>query len=751
MSEHRDLWWKSPSTKLARVVHLEVGGGFRAVRGGLLPSIQVSYESWGEPNAAGDNTVLLAHPMTSDCHATGAFARQPLGWWENLIGPGRPLDTERFHVICPNLVGGCYGATGPRFPAPDGAPWLGRFPLLTPLDMMRVQRLFVRALGIGKIRMVVGPSMGGMVAWEWAIEAEPDELDLAVVIGAPLRTTAYQIGLNWLQRRGVELDLKDDEVMADWGQMVARGVGMLSYRNPVGLEEKFGREWFEEPGTTLAERGRYNIESWLRHHGKRSAKRFDPYTYILFSRAMDLHDVGENRGGLIGALDRIRCRVLIMGVSSDQLYMPGEVHQGADILNHLGKPVEYAELRSPHGHDAVFIETDQIGEFLALAERRESRMVPTPRQREARPVRIGILGAGRVASLFAGLLADRRPRIREDYDLDPRITALADTDPEKRPGPEFDGAHFTHDPEEMVGRDDVDVILELTNGTDSHGAIEKALRRRRPVATPNKALVREHGEMLEKLALENGVRLAYHNAVAAGWPLLYAIERPLLSMVIHSVEAMLSCAANRILERLEEGMDWVAALRGIREEGFTDWDPDLHTSGWDTSQKLAVLLARAKGVRYSSGEITVRGLGEMDPRLPAGALGRGLRVKLVALFEQDGDGPVAGVLPAAVRAESHIGSVHGEDNVVVLRSGEMGEMVYLGKGRGSLPVATAVLNDLIGLYHPSRSWTGRYPRAAEPPRAPRFGRWLVREGGEIRVIDGERPGAVPILESMERD
>ncbi|MFH1279030.1 MAG: homoserine O-acetyltransferase [Candidatus Eisenbacteria bacterium] len=748
MNEHRELWRKSPTTKLARVVHLDLPEGFHAVRGGHLPSIQVSYESWGEPDGSGDNTILLAHALTSDCHATGAFARQPLGWWEGLIGPGRALDTERYHVICPNLIGGCYGTTGPRFPAPDGQPWLGRFPLLTPLDMMRVQRLFVRALGIGKLRMVVGPSMGGMVAWEWAIEAEEGELDLAVVIGAPLRTTAYQIGLNWLQRRGIELDLKDDQVMAEWGQMVARGVGMLSYRNPVGLEEKFGREWFQEPGTTLAERGRYNVESWLRHHGLRSAKRFDPYTYILFSRAMDLHDVGEKRGGLIAALDRVRCRVLIVGVSSDQLYMPGEVHQGADILNHLGKPVEYAELRSPHGHDAVFIETDQIAEFLGGASRRESRILPTPRQREARPVRIGILGAGRVASLFARLLDDRRARIREDYDLDPRITAVADTDPEKTPGSEFHGASFTHDPNTLVERDDVDVILELTNGTASHTAIERALRRRRPVVTPNKALVRAHGEALESLALENGVRLAYHNAVAAGWPLLYAIERPLVSMVIQSVEAMLSCAANRILERLEEGSDWEGALR---EKGFTDWEPELHTSGWDSAQKLVVLLARAKGVRYSLASMTVRGIAGLDPLLLAGACGLGLRVKLVAIFEQNGGGPVAGVLPAAVPAEGYIGSVRGEDNVVVLRSGEMGEMVYLGKGRGSLPVATAVLNDLIGLYHPSRSWTGRYPRAAAPPREPVFDKWLVRDGSEVRLVDEEGPGAVAVLESLRKE
>ena len=155
--------------------------------------------------------------MTADCHATGEFAGQPTGWWEPLIGPGRAIDTDRYFVVCPNLIGGCYGTTGPRFPAIAGDPYLDEFPLLTPRDMMRVQKLFVEQLGIRKLALAIGPSMGG--------------------------TSPHQIGLNWLQRRGIELDFTENEQVATQGQMVARGVGMLSYRSPVGLEEKFGREY----------------------------------------------------------------------------------------------------------------------------------------------------------------------------------------------------------------------------------------------------------------------------------------------------------------------------------------------------------------------------------------------------------------------------------------------------------------------------------------------------------------------------
>ncbi|MBM3319612.1 MAG: homoserine O-acetyltransferase [Candidatus Eisenbacteria bacterium] len=747
MDEHRELWWKSPTVELAKVEHLRLPDGFTTARGACIPSIQVSFESWGVLNERKNNAVLIAHPLTADCHATGSFAGEPPGWWEGVIGPGNSIDTNRYFVVCPNLLGGCYGTTGPRFPAPDGGPYLDRFPLLSPSDMMRVQSLFVKQLGIERLRMVVGPSMGGMIAWEWAIEAGED-LDLAVIVAAPLRTTAYQIGLNWLQRRGIELDLREDPAMADWGRMVARGVGMLSYRSPVGLEEKFGRVWFREPGSVLGERGMFNIESWLRHHGKRIVRRFDPYTYLLFSRAMDLHDIGEGRGGLIAALDRVRCRVLVVGVSSDNLYPPAEVHQGADVLRHLGKPVEYAEIRSPHGHDAVFIETRPIGACIRGLLEREPRIVPTPAEREIRVVRIGILGAGRVASLFARLLADRHEVTRREYGLEFVVAAVADTDPEKRPGPEFEGADFGRDPEALVRRKDIDALVEATSGTDAHRIIEQAIERRLPVVTPNKSLVHEHGARLESLALERGVRLAYQNAISAGWPLLYAIERPLGGIVVSSIEAILSSAAGAALERIESGATFDEATRFLREEGFSEFDPELDTSGWDSAQKLAVLLSRAEEARITASDLFVKGIETIDPVLARAAIPLGLRVRLVAIYRSLAEGLEAGVLPAAVPAEGHLGSVRAEDNVVILRSGEGGEMVYIGKGRGSLPVATAVFNDLVGLFHPSRSWTGQFPRPPRKPAPPRFERHLAMRDGTAFFSDAPAPGSVPVLDSF---
>jgi homoserine O-acetyltransferase len=747
MNEHRELWWESPTIELGKVVRFELPEDLRFVHGGSLPEVQVSYESWGSLNDARDNAVLVIHPLAFDCHVTGDFAGQPQGWWEQLVGPGRAIDTNECYVVCPNIIGGCYGSTGPRFPAPDGQPYLERFPLLTPLDMMRVQRRFLRELRIEHLRMVIGPSMGGMLAWEWAVEAGT-QVDLVAVVAAPLRTTPLQIGWNWLQRRGVELDIHGNEASSAWGQMVARGVGMLSYRSAVSLEEKFGREWFKEPGSTLGERGMFNVESWLRHQGQKSVRRFDPYTYILFTRAMDLFDVSEGRGSVVTALDRIRCRMLVVGISSDQLYPPADVHMGADILNHLGKAVEFGELRSAHGHDAFLLEIGQLSAILRDAYARKARIVPTPAQRAIRTIRLGILGAGRVTNLFLSLLAERHAQLMEDYNLRIEVAAVADIDPSRTLDPALGNIELGFDPERLVRRDDIDVVVEATRGSDTHALLETALARRKAVATTNKNLIKQHGPHLEQFALSHGVRLAYHNAIAAGWPLMYAVERPLAHLSIQSIQAILSSTCNVMLERMEQGFSFGSALNHARTLELTEPDPELDLSGWDTAQKLLILCARVQGSRFGVEDMAIHGIHDLDPVLVREAPSLGLRIKLVGLFVAGPEAPTIGVQPLAVPAEGHLGSARAENNVVLLAGDETGEMVYLGKGSGRLPVAAALLNDVIGLYHPSHSWTGRFPRTQSAPRAPRFATFLTREEGVTVLSDARQEGAIPLLDAL---
>jgi homoserine O-acetyltransferase len=750
MDERRSLWWESPTVELGRVVQLALSEPFRAQHGGYLPQIQVSYESWGELSDARDNAVLIVHPMTADCHVAGEYLDQYTGWWEPLVGPGRAIDTDRHFVVCPNLIGGCYGTTGPRFPSVDGEPYLDRFPLLTPLDMMRVQRLFVEALGIRRLSLVIGPSMGGMIAWEWAIEGS-DLVDIVAVVAAPLRTSPHQIGLNWLQRRGIELDFAENEQVATQGQMVARGVGMLSYRSPTGLEEKFGREWFRPPGATLKDRGMFNVESWLRHHGRRITKRFDPYTYLLFSRAMDLHDVSEGRGDLVSALDRVTCRTLVIGISSDYLYPPDEVKQGADVLAHLGRDVQYDEIRSPNGHDAFLLDTDQIATFLSRFRGEMPRDAVPITVREIRPVSVGILGAGSVAASFVRLIRERATQIAERNHLAFSVEGVAEIDRDKRLDPVFADLDVTHDPAALVERLHFDVLVDLTRGLGARELVERALVGRRPVVTPNKVLLRAHGEALDRLAFQHGVRLAYHDAVAAGWPLILALERPLARGDVREIRAVLSSACNVMLESIEAGSDLHEALAIAQARDVTEPDPDLDVSGWDSAQKLSLLLARSTGRRYVGQKIDTRGLDSVAPELVRGARDLELRVKLVALAQASTAGLTATVRPMAVRHDGHLGMVRGVNNVVVTHAPDGGEMVYAGTGAGALPVATAVLNDLIGVFDADHSWTGRFPPVDAAVEAPTFDRWLVSDGERPRITQRERDGAIPVLPVLRVD
>jgi homoserine O-acetyltransferase len=747
MKDHRDLWWSSPTVELGKVVHLDLPEPFRAAYGGELSAIQISYEAWGELNAARDNAVLIIHPMTSDCHATGEFADEPLGWWEPLIGPGRAIDTDTHFVLCPNLLGGCYGTTGPRFPSGDGKPYLDRFPLLTPLDMMRVQRLFLEALGIPRLSMVIGPSMGAMIAWEWAIEA-PDMVDQAVVVAAPLRTSPYQIGLNWLQRRGIELDITEDEVVAKVGQMVARGVGMMSYRSPIGLEEKFGRDWFKAPGSVLRERGMYNVESWLRHHGRRITQRFDPFTYLLFSRAMDLHDVSAGRGDLVSALNRVTCSTIVIGISSDNLYPPAEVQLGADILEHLGRDVAYAEIRSPNGHDAFLLDTDQIADILRGPAGAEPKTLFTREARELRSVRLAILGAGQIAASFLRLIEERRHQLATRNGLLIEVAGVAETDTEKELDPVFDAVPVSYDPDAVVSRQDIDVVLDLTRGLGSLPLVQKALIRRHHVVTPNKALLRANGEALDRLAFQHGIRIAYHDSIAAGWPLIHSLERPLSQRTVRDLQAVLSSACNTMLEHMEQGATLDAALARAVERELTEPDSELDVSGWDTAQKLMLLLTQATGRRHVGQQIETVGLEQVDTELVRRAPELEFRVKLVAMAIRAPDEVLATVRPMAVRAQSHLGMVKDVNQVVVLHYPDGSENVLIGTVGGALPVATAVLNDLIGLFDPSQSWTARFPTSDTTLRAPVFKESLVMRGGSPRMVVGTEKSGVPVLSEI---
>ncbi len=340
--------------------------------GGRLPEVTVAYETWGTRNVAGDNAVLVLHALTGDSHVAGPpVAGHPtVGWWEGLVGPGAPVDTDRYFVVCPNVLGGCQGTTGPSSVAPDGAPYGSRFPGITIRDQVAVEVALSDALGIERWSAVIGGSMGGMRVLEWAV-GHPVRLDRAVVIATGASATADQVALCSLQVRAIRGDPSfaggdyyDTGAAPLSGLGIARGIGQYSYRTAREFDVRFGREHqgAEEP----LKGGRYAIESYLEYHGDKLARRFDPNSYIVLSEAMNRHDVGRGRGGVADALAGVVAEVTIAGVTSDRLY-PIELQRELAAL--IPGAAGAVEISSTFGHDGFLLEIEQVGTVVAQALR----------------------------------------------------------------------------------------------------------------------------------------------------------------------------------------------------------------------------------------------------------------------------------------------------------------------------------------------------------------------------------------------
>jgi homoserine O-acetyltransferase len=348
-------------------LELDVGGSFGPVT--------VAYETWGRPTPRRDNAVLVEHALTGDSHASGPAGPGHVapGWWDPLIGPGAAIDTERWWVICPNTLGGCQGTTGPASLSPDGSPWGSRFPVVTVRDQVAVEASLADALGIERWAAVIGGSMGGMRAIEWAVMS-PERVSSIVLLACGAAATAEQIALCALQSHAIRLDpgFRGGDYYAapgdgpERGLGLARRIGHLSYRSELELDRRFGRH--AQPGEDPRAAGRYAIESYLDHHAEKLVRRFDANSYLVLSRAMDHHDVGRDRGGVARALQRVTARSTVIGVDSDRLY-PLRLQEELAAL--LPDRPALQVVQSLYGHDAFLVESAEVSRVVGAALARQ--------------------------------------------------------------------------------------------------------------------------------------------------------------------------------------------------------------------------------------------------------------------------------------------------------------------------------------------------------------------------------------------
>ena len=348
--------------------------------GVALSPFQVAYQTYGKLNAARSNTVLVCHALTGDQHV---FNRHPVtdkpGWWETMIGPGKPIDTERYFVVCPNVLGACMGTTGPASThLVTGMPWGLEFPVITIRDMVRAQAMLLDHLGIDTVFAVAGGSMGGMQVLQWAA-SYPERVFAALPIACATRHSAQNIAFHEVGRQAVMADpdwrggrYYTEGVSPRRGLAVARMGAHITYLSDAALHRKFGRKFQDRANPTFSFDADFEVESYLRHQGSSFVERFDANSYLYLTRAMDYFDLAADYGGVLAnAFKATKTRFCVISFTSDWLFPTSESREIVHTLNAAGARVSFAEITTDKGHDAFLLDEPEliqiVGGFLDSA------------------------------------------------------------------------------------------------------------------------------------------------------------------------------------------------------------------------------------------------------------------------------------------------------------------------------------------------------------------------------------------------
>jgi homoserine O-acetyltransferase len=352
--------------------------------GATLAPVDVAYETYGTLNESKTNAILILHAFSGDAHAAGISREtgKP-GWWDSMIGPGKAFDTDKYFVICTNVLGGCRGTTGPSSINPaTGKPYALDFPVITQADMVRLQKKFIDYLGIRRLLAVSGGSMGAMQALQWAVDY-PDAIAAAIPIAGTWRHSAQQIAFNEVGRQAIMAD-------PDWnggnyyggrpparGLAVARMIGHITYMSDESMREKFGRRLRGKQSFGFDFDVDFEVESYLRYRGSQFVDRFDANSYLYITKAMDYFDITNGSGSLVAALEKVTARFLVISFTSDWLYPSYQSQEIVNALRSLNRDVAYCELTSNYGHDAFLVDvgeqTEVIRGFLASVYRDVTR------------------------------------------------------------------------------------------------------------------------------------------------------------------------------------------------------------------------------------------------------------------------------------------------------------------------------------------------------------------------------------------
>ena len=344
---------------------------FHFESGGVIPELKIRYETYGQLNQAKDNAILICHALTGDHHCAGVYdiTERKRGWWNFMVGPGKPIDTNQYFVICSNVLGGCQGSTGPNSINPETCKRYNlEFPKLTLRDMVKAQSRLIDSLGIDKLHAVIGGSMGGMLTLQWAKDF-PNRLNRYIALASGSRHTAQTIAFNETGRQAIMRDAKwnkgeyDSEDGPFSGLSVARMMAHITYLSDVGLEAKFGRKLKQGDVSKEHFDVEFEVESYLHYQGKSFVTRFDANSYLYLTKALDRFDFFEGDSPEL-TVSKIQAKGLVVGFDSDWLYPPEGNRDIVEKLLRYGKEASYVELSMDYGHDSFLVQSQDLYQLI---------------------------------------------------------------------------------------------------------------------------------------------------------------------------------------------------------------------------------------------------------------------------------------------------------------------------------------------------------------------------------------------------
>ena len=353
--------------------------------GAALGPITLAYETYGSLNENRSNAILICHALSGDAHAAGKHAeidRKP-GWWDEAVGPGKAFDTDKYFIICSNVIGGCRGSTGPGSVNPKtGKPYALTFPLITIADMVEAQRMLLDHLGIRKLLSVTGGSMGGMQSLQWAV-SHPDRVQSAMILASTARVSPQAIAFDEVARQAIYADPcwnhgdYYDGSPPNAGLAVARMIGHITYLSDASMREKFGRRLQEKEKYGYEFATEFAVENYLKYRGSSFTQRFDANSYLYITKAIDYFDLSQGTASFAEAFHKVKSKFLVVSYSSDWLYPPAESEEIVRALLQNGIDATYVEIQSHYGHDAFLLEAERLAglsrDFLARVERDEAK------------------------------------------------------------------------------------------------------------------------------------------------------------------------------------------------------------------------------------------------------------------------------------------------------------------------------------------------------------------------------------------